>query len=799
MVGVPWERIERVRLREIAGGSEGSGGNKLKKESLRELGEMFEERSREELRWVLDDDMELEGIGLESERSRWDPMKRRTRTEDETIAFLVKRLGAKEIEWKDWKFSRMMKLSGLQFMEKQLLKILRGLGNGGHWKQAIGVVEWVYHDKERRRWRSRFVYTKLLAVLGNARRPQEALHFFNLMREDIHLYPDMAAYHSITVTLGQSGLVRELLNIVELMRQKPSKIIKNGRRKNWDPVLEPDLVVYNAVLNACVPSHQWKGVSWVFEQLRKSGLKPNGATYGLAMEVMLQCGKYDLVHDLFRKMKRSGEALSAITYKVLVRTFWEEGKIDEAVKAVREMEWRGVVGKAGVYYELACCLCNSGRWQEAILEVEKLRKLPDAKPIEIAFTGMITSAMEGGHINDCPSIFNQMRGLCAPNIGTINIMLKVFGKHDMFSNAKELFEEVKGTRYISTKCQDGGNTLVPDEYTFGSMLEASASALQWEYFEYVYKEMSLSGYHLDQNKHASLLVAASRAGKGHLLEHAFDAILESGEVPPPLFFVEMVFQAAIQRQYERAVTIIAAMTHASFQLSEKQWTDHFVENADRIGKHCLQDLLSALQESNVTTEGTFTNLLRSLRSLCESASAVSRDISDLGISLPGQRTEYLSGGHEELEIEQTNRLKVTANLASSMLTSSSQTSSDMVGDETQGEIMHRSRSTSCCEEGRNDLDSNALANDMANGESASLDSVLSSFNLDGSLKEFDENEPDLPPDGTEDSEPILPTAHEILKTWKLSRQKDGIYFPFQLGKKQAHAASNPGDCQSTDM
>lgn len=40
------------------------------------------------------------------------------------------------------------------------------------------------------------------------------------------------------------------------------------------------------LLNACAQSHQWKGVSWVFNQLRKSGLKPNGATYGLAMEVI---------------------------------------------------------------------------------------------------------------------------------------------------------------------------------------------------------------------------------------------------------------------------------------------------------------------------------------------------------------------------------------------------------------------------------------------------------------------------------------------------------------------------------
>lgn len=91
MVGVPWEGMERLRLREIAGGSEGSGGSKLKRESLRELGEMFEERRRDELQWVLDDDIELEGIVLESEGSTWDTVKRKTRTEDEAIAFLVKR------------------------------------------------------------------------------------------------------------------------------------------------------------------------------------------------------------------------------------------------------------------------------------------------------------------------------------------------------------------------------------------------------------------------------------------------------------------------------------------------------------------------------------------------------------------------------------------------------------------------------------------------------------------------------------------------------------------------------------
>ena len=67
---------------------------------------------------------------------------------------------------------------------------------------------------------------------------------FQLIQESIHIYPDIAAYHSVAVTLGQAGLLKELLNTVECMRQKPKAFM---HRKNWDPVLEPDLVIYNAV------------------------------------------------------------------------------------------------------------------------------------------------------------------------------------------------------------------------------------------------------------------------------------------------------------------------------------------------------------------------------------------------------------------------------------------------------------------------------------------------------------------------------------------------------------------------
>lgn len=47
-------------------------------------------------------------------------------------------------------------------------------------------------------------------------------------------------------------------------------------------------------MNACVPTCQWKGVSWVFHQIRRNGLRPNGASYGLAMEVTVCVNEHKL-------------------------------------------------------------------------------------------------------------------------------------------------------------------------------------------------------------------------------------------------------------------------------------------------------------------------------------------------------------------------------------------------------------------------------------------------------------------------------------------------------------------------
>lgn len=146
--------------------------------------------------------------------------------------------------------------------------------------------------------------------------------------------------------------------------------------------------------------------------------------------------------------------------------------------------------------------------------MKKLKKLGPKRPLAVTYTGMIISSMDGGHVHDCISIFEHSKTLMSDNIGITNVMLKVYGRNDMFVKAKELFEETKvNNSSPEMNTSDKSSFLKPDSYTYGAMLEASACAHQWEYFEHVYKEMVLRGYQLDQNKHSPLLVEASKSGK----------------------------------------------------------------------------------------------------------------------------------------------------------------------------------------------------------------------------------------------------------------------------------------------
>ncbi|XP_061353562.1 pentatricopeptide repeat-containing protein At1g30610, chloroplastic [Gastrolobium bilobum] len=523
---------------------------------------------------------------------------------EERIQKLARLLNGADINLPEWVFSKMIRSAKLKFNDYSITRVIILLGKLGNWRRVIQVIEWLQRRERFKSYKLRHIYTAALDALGKSRRPVEALNVFHAMQQQMSSYPDLVAYHSIAVTLGQAGHMKELFDVIDIMRSPPKKKFKTGILEKWDPRLEPDIIVYNAVLNACVKRKQWEGAFWVLQELKKLGKQLSASTYGLIMEVMFSCGKYNLVHDFFRKLQKSSIP-NSLTYRVLVNTFWKEEKTDEAVLAVQEMERRGIVGSASLYYDLARCLCAAGRTHEALMQIDKICKVAN-KPLVVTYTGLMQASLDSGKIQDGAYIFKKMKEICAPNLVTYNIILKAYLEHGMFQEAKELFEQMSENTNHLRENTDYKMRVIPDIYTFNTILDACVAQKRWDYFDHVYQRMLCHGYHFNPKRHLRMVLEASRAGKEGPLEITWKHLTDTDRILPTPLIMERFFVKLEKDDYVASLTCITNNPQKDLlTFSKSSWLNLFKENSQRFKKDTLVRLMN--DASNIVSNSSLPN------------------------------------------------------------------------------------------------------------------------------------------------------------------------------------------------
>ncbi|KAK4253455.1 hypothetical protein QN277_010125 [Acacia crassicarpa] len=509
---------------------------------------------------------------------------------EDRIQRLANSLNGADINIPEWIFSKMMRSAKIKFNDYSIVRVIQRLGKLGNWQRVIQVIEWLQRLERFKSHKLRHIYTAALDALGKARRPIEALNVFHAMLQQISTYPDLVAYHSIAVTLGQAGRMKELFDVIDIMQLPPKKKFKVGALGNWDPRLEPDVIVYNAVLNACVQQKEWEGAFWVLQQLKKQRQQPSATTYGLVMEVMFTCGKYNLVHEFFMKVRKFSIP-NSLTYRVLVNTLWKEGNTDEAILAVQDMERRGIVGSASLYYDLARCLCAAGRCSEALTQIEKICKVAN-KPLVVTYTGLIQACLESGNIQDGAYIFGKMKDICSPNLVTCNMMLKAYLEHGIFEEGKELFEKMSESTNHVKRNSDYKIVVMPDIYSFNTMLDACIVEKRWNYFNYVYQKMLDHGYHFNPKRHLRMILAASRAGKEEPIETTWKYLIQTDRIIPATLIKERFCMKLEKDDHVEALGCITnGLSKDLNAFSKLSWLNLLKENGQRFQRDTLVRLM----------------------------------------------------------------------------------------------------------------------------------------------------------------------------------------------------------------
>lgn len=97
-------------------------------------------------------------------------------------------------------------------------------------------------------------------------------YFCLFHQEETSIYPDMAAYHSIAVTLGQAGFLEELLDLIPSLRKGPRSTKYLLNLKNHG-ALSPDIIIFNAVWalrqdRDCAPFKSFSNILYIKFALR---------------------------------------------------------------------------------------------------------------------------------------------------------------------------------------------------------------------------------------------------------------------------------------------------------------------------------------------------------------------------------------------------------------------------------------------------------------------------------------------------------------------------------------------------
>lgn len=238
----------------------------------------------------------------------------------------------------------------------------------------------------------------------------------------------------------------------------------------------------------------------------------------------------------------------------------------------------------------------------------------------------------------------------------------------------------------------------------------------------------------------------------HLLEHAFELILEAGEVPPLPFFTEMACQAVMRRDYERAVNIFNVMAHAPFQVGFQDWVEFFEKNRDRMDQDAVKELQDELASHELRKELMLTNLLRALEFICDDSVNSMASIST--------GTENVSEASRDIRYNDASS-NPTLNIDLSRGSSANtvyETDTDSDGESATSDYCHgndrsRAHPSQVAEFFNHDTSSNRRA--------CSKDRE---WDLDGNEFDFGTLFPGSEVDYTEESD--VPSAYEILESWK---------------------------------
>jgi pentatricopeptide repeat protein len=212
--------------------------------------------------------------------------------------------------------------------------------------ELVRLQEW-YHPDVR-------TYIKLLTMLGNCKKPEEAAKLFDNMLED-KVRPTTAIFTALLNIYTKSNLLDKALNLFKSM-----------------PKFEgcaPDVYAYTAMIKGCCDGGLYDRAAQLLNEMWWEGAEPNVVTYNTLIFAYGKQGLFDEMEKILTLMDARNVAPDTWTWNSLIRIFGLHNRIQDMEQAYESLLQQGLLpdivtlnslvaayGKNGFYGKMHCVL-----------------------------------------------------------------------------------------------------------------------------------------------------------------------------------------------------------------------------------------------------------------------------------------------------------------------------------------------------------------------------------------------------------------------------------------------------------
>ncbi|XP_077241627.1 pentatricopeptide repeat (PPR-like) superfamily protein [Tasmannia lanceolata] len=303
-----------------------------------------------------------------------------------------------------------------------------------------------------------------------------------------------------------------------------------GKQKGY----KHNFTSYNAFAYCLNRGNRFRSADQVLELMSMQGKNPSEKQFEILIRMHSDAGRGLRVYFVYEKMRKFGIRPRVFLYNRVMDALVKTGHLDLALSVYDDFKEDGLVEESVTFMILVKGLCKAGRMSE-VFEILNRMRVNLCKPDVFAYTAMIRVLVAEGNLDGCLKVWEEMcNDGVEPDAMAYTTLVMALCKGNEVERGYELFREMRKKRCLI------------DRAVYGSLIEGLVGVGNIGLACDLLKDLTVCGYRADLSIYNSLiegLCAANRVDKAYKLFQitARESLVPSFETVNPLLlsYVEL--------------------------------------------------------------------------------------------------------------------------------------------------------------------------------------------------------------------------------------------------------------------